>query len=114
MVELAEHANKRPDQISGGQKQRIAIARALVNDPPVILADEPTGNLDSVTAETIFKIFERLAADGKTVVMVTHNLGEVRSTCSRAIWLNQGRILLDGEPDDVIAAYENGDVGGAK
>jgi len=73
MVEIAEHANKIPAHISGGQKQRVAIARALVNDPHLIIADEPTGNLDSVTAETIFQIFEGLVSQGKTIVMVTHD-----------------------------------------
>jgi len=73
LVEIADHAYKIPAHISGGQKQRVAIARALVNDPQIIIADEPTGNLDSVTAETIFQIFEKLVAQGKTVVMVTHD-----------------------------------------
>jgi ABC-type lipoprotein export system ATPase subunit len=73
MVDIAEHAYKIPAHISGGQKQRVAIARALVNDPPLILADEPTGNLDTVTAEHIVQIFERLVAHGKTVVMVSHD-----------------------------------------
>jgi ABC-type lipoprotein export system ATPase subunit len=73
MVELASHAHKIPAHISGGQKQRVAIARALVNDPHLIIADEPTGNLDSVTAETILQIFEKLVAQGKTIVMVTHD-----------------------------------------
>ncbi len=73
MVDIAEHAYKIPAHISGGQQQRVAIARALVNDPPIIIADEPTGNLDSVTAETIFQLFEKLVAQGKTVVMVTHD-----------------------------------------
>jgi len=72
-VELAEHAYKIPAHISGGQKQRVAIARALVNDPGLIIADEPTGNLDTVTAETILRIFEKLVEQGKTVVMVTHD-----------------------------------------
>lgn len=73
LVEIANHADKIPAHISGGQKQRVAIARALVNDPHLILADEPTGNLDSVTAETILQIFEKLVAQGKTIVMVTHD-----------------------------------------
>ena len=73
MVELSEHASKIPAHISGGQKQRVAIARALVNDPHLLLADEPTGNLDSVTAETILQIFEKLVAQGKTILMVTHD-----------------------------------------
>jgi len=73
LVELSEHAYKIPAHISGGQKQRVAIARALVNDPHLIIADEPTGNLDSVTAETILQIFEKLVQQGKTIVMVTHD-----------------------------------------
>ncbi len=73
LVDILEHAYKIPAHISGGQKQRVAIARALVNDPALIIADEPTGNLDSVTAETIFQIFEKLIDQGKTIVMVTHD-----------------------------------------
>ena len=73
LVDIVEHAYKIPAHISGGQKQRVAIARAMVNDPALIIADEPTGNLDSVTAETIFQIFEKLVDQGKTIVMVTHD-----------------------------------------
>jgi len=73
LVEIVDHAYKIPAHISGGQKQRVAIARALVNDPHLIIADEPTGNLDSVTAETIFQIFEKLVDQGKTIIMVTHD-----------------------------------------
>ncbi|MFN2212518.1 MAG: ATP-binding cassette domain-containing protein [Anaerolineales bacterium] len=74
LVEIVEHAYKIPAHISGGQKQRVAIARAMVNDPALIIADEPTGNLDSVTADTIFKIFEKLVDQGITIVMVTHDV----------------------------------------
>lgn len=73
MVDLIAHANKLPAYISGGQKQRVAIARALVNDPPVIVADEPTGSLDTLTAGSIFEIFESLVEQGRTIVMVTHD-----------------------------------------
>ena len=74
LVEIEDHANKYPSQISGGQQQRVAIARALANDPPILIADEPTGSLDSVTAEHIFEVFERLVSDqAKTIIMVTHD-----------------------------------------
>ncbi|WP_236691536.1 ABC transporter ATP-binding protein [Ornatilinea apprima] len=73
LVEMADQAFKIPSTISGGQQQRAAIARALANDPQLIVADEPTGSLDSATAETIFLLFERLVAQGKTIVMVTHD-----------------------------------------
>jgi putative ABC transport system ATP-binding protein len=73
MVELGEHIHKPPAFISGGQQQRVAIARALANDPPILVADEPTGSLDSVTAEHIFELFQKLVKEqGKTIVMVTH------------------------------------------
>ena len=74
LVEIEEHADKLPAYISGGQQQRVAIARALANDPPVLVADEPTGSLDSVTADHIFEVFEHLVSDqGKTIIMVTHD-----------------------------------------
>src|SRR5574338_495349 len=74
LMELEEHARKLPAQISGGQQQRVAIARALANDPPILVADEPTGSLDSVTSEHIFEVFEHLVTDrGKTILMVTHD-----------------------------------------
>lgn len=94
MVELREHAYKIPAHISGGQKQRIAIARALINDPQVIIADEPTGSLDSVTSETIFNIFSRLVDQGKTVVMVTHD-AELIPRFSRCLHISDGE-LVDG------------------
>lgn len=74
LVEIEEHADKLPAYISGGQQQRVAIARALANDPPILVADEPTGSLDSVTADHIFEVFEHLVTQqGKTIVMVTHD-----------------------------------------
>jgi ABC-type lipoprotein export system ATPase subunit len=96
LVDIAEHAYKVPAHISGGQKQRVAIARALVNDPALIIADEPTGNLDSVTAETIFQIFERLVEQGKTVVMVTHD-ESIASRFSRRLHIVDGVV---GDPPD--------------
>lgn len=72
MVDVAEQADKLPSALSGGQQQRAAIARALANDPPIVIADEPTGNLDSSTAQTIFQLFINLAGAGKTVIVVTH------------------------------------------
>lgn len=92
MVEVEEHAYKYPWEISGGQQQRVAIARALANDPPLIVADEPTGRLDSATAEVIFAIFENLVALGKTVFMVTHDTNFAnRST--RTLEIADGQIL---------------------
>jgi putative ABC transport system ATP-binding protein len=73
LVELEEHAFKTPNLISGGQQQRVAIARAIANDPPILIADEPTGSLDSVTADHIFAVFERLIGKGMTIIMVTHD-----------------------------------------
>ena len=73
IVGLAEHQHKLPSMISGGQQQRAALARALANDPPLVVADEPTGNLDSKTAETVFGLFNELVAQGKTVIIVTHD-----------------------------------------
>jgi putative ABC transport system ATP-binding protein len=92
LIELEDHAYKYPSEISGGQQQRVAIARALVNDPPVIVADEPTGRLDSNTAEKIFEIFEKLVEKGKTVLMVSHDINFAnRST--RTLEIADGRIL---------------------
>lgn len=90
-VDLQDHARKLPSQISGGQQQRVAIARALANDPPLIVADEPTGRLDSQTAEAIFSIFVRLISQGKTILMVTHDLGLAQKV-SRALQICDGRV----------------------
>jgi ABC-type lipoprotein export system ATPase subunit len=103
LVDIAEHAYKIPAHISGGQKQRVAIARALVNDPDIILADEPTGNLDSVTAETILQIFEKLVARGKTVVMVTHDQTLV-PRFTRHIRISDGVLTRPAEAAGNLAA----------
>ncbi len=96
LMELAEHADKLPAFISGGQQQRVAIARALANDPPILVADEPTGSLDSLTADHIFDVFERLVREqGKTIVMVTHDMG-LASRFTRALTIADGR-LQEGE-----------------
>jgi ABC-type lipoprotein export system ATPase subunit len=90
MVELADHAYKLPTALSGGQQQRVAIARALANDPPVIIADEPTGNLDSKTAESVFAMFNALVKQGKTIIIVTHDSSLAKQTHRTAL-------IADGE-----------------
>ncbi|HZY42943.1 MAG TPA: ABC transporter ATP-binding protein [Anaerolineae bacterium] len=90
-VGIAEHAYKIPSRISGGQQQRVAIARALANDPPVIVADEPTGNLDSRTAHEIFDLFSSLIEQGKTLLVVTHDK-EIAARASRVIEMADGEI----------------------
>jgi putative ABC transport system ATP-binding protein len=95
LVELKEHANKLPAFISGGQQQRVAIARALANDPPILVADEPTGSLDSITADHIFDVFSHLVQDqGKTIVMVTHDMG-LASRFTRSLTLTDGQLDLN-------------------
>jgi putative ABC transport system ATP-binding protein len=88
-VNVLDQADKLPSALSGGQQQRVAIARALANDPPVILADEPTGNLDSETSAAIFRLFGDLAADGKTLLVVTHD-SEAASSVSRTVTIADG------------------------
>jgi putative ABC transport system ATP-binding protein len=94
LVELEEHANKLPASISGGQKQRVAIARSLANDPPIIVADEPTGSLDSLTAETIFEIFDKLVNQGRTIIMVTHD-NNLAPRFSRRLQISDGQVVSD-------------------
>ncbi len=91
-MELADHAYKLPSAISGGQQQRVAIARALANDPPVILADEPTGNLDSKTADTVFELFSQLVSEGKTIIIVTHDSG-LAKRAERTALIADGEIV---------------------
>jgi ABC-type lipoprotein export system ATPase subunit len=92
LMDVAEQANKLPTMISGGQQQRVAIARALANDPPMIVADEPTGNLDSRTARQVFGLFENLVAEGKTFLMVTHD-DDLAKRVSRTIVIADGEIV---------------------
>ncbi|MHB8841309.1 MAG: ABC transporter ATP-binding protein [Candidatus Aquicultor sp.] len=108
LVELEEHANKLPSAVSGGQQQRAAIARALANDPSILVADEPTGNLDSKTAESVFQLFMKLVEQGKTILMVTHD-NDLAKRVTRAITIADGEIVNEvvreangeGSPGDV-------------
>ena len=93
-VGLEQRMDHRPNELSGGQRQRVAIARALVNDPSILLADEPTGNLDSVTSEEIMRVFGDLHAAGQTVIMVTHE-ADIAAHAERVIVLRDGRVESD-------------------
>jgi putative ABC transport system ATP-binding protein len=108
LVGMTDHANKLPSAISGGQQQRAAIARALANDPPILIADEPTGNLDSQTADSVFSLFQDLRKQGKTVLMVTHDRDLARRA-TRNIVLVDGQIASqDGEaPDMTVGRHKH-------
>jgi len=93
-VGLADRARHMPNELSGGQRQRVAIARALVNDPSILLADEPTGNLDSATSEDIMKLFDQLHRGGNTVVLVTHE-ADIAAHASRRVTLRDGKVVSD-------------------
>ena len=93
-VEIAEHSRKLPAALSGGQQQRLSIARAMANDPPILVADEPTGSLDSVTAAAIIDIFEDLVRQGRTVFMVTHDR-DIAGRGTRLITLSDGEIVRE-------------------
>ena len=103
MVGLAERADHHPNQLSGGQQQRVAIARALVNQPALLLADEPTGNLDSQTSIEIMGVFQRLNSQGITIVMVTHELDIARYT-KRNLIMRDGKIVSDVAVPDRLSA----------
>lgn len=94
LMEIEDQANKLPAKLSGGEQQRVAIARALATDPPILAADEPTGNLDSKTAEAVFSLFERLASLGKTILVVTHD-SDLAGRASRQLHIADGLIVRD-------------------
>ncbi|MBU2703319.1 putative ABC transport system ATP-binding protein [Sporomusaceae bacterium BoRhaA] len=101
LVGVGSQANKVPTNLSGGQQQRVAIARSLANDPPLLVADEPTGNLDPRTAEAVIELFRELTQGGKTILMVTHD--EDLAQCgSRIVTVSEGRIVSDGHGDGAL------------
>ncbi len=102
-VGLRERAGHRPSELSGGERQRVAIARALVNNPPVLLADEPTGNLDSRTGEQILDLFHELHDEGVTILLVTHEMA-VAAQAQRVVRMKDGRIISDRQVDDTYRA----------
>ena len=101
-VGLANRMHHRPNELSGGQRQRVAVARALVGEPSLLLADEPTGNLDSATGEEIIRLFGELHARGHTILLVTHE-PRLAARCPRAIRLSDGRIVGDGPGTEIAA-----------
>jgi ABC-type lipoprotein export system ATPase subunit len=102
LVEIEEHADKLPAFISGGQQQRVAIARALANDPDILVADEPTGSLDSVTADHIFEVFTRLVKErGKTIIMVTHDMS-LKGRFDRCLTLVDGELQPETNPESKL------------
>jgi putative ABC transport system ATP-binding protein len=101
-VGLANRMHHRPNELSGGQRQRVAIARALVGEPSLLLADEPTGNLDSATGEEIIRLFDELHRRGHTIMLVTHE-PKLAARCPRAIRLSDGRVVGDGPGNEIAA-----------
>jgi putative ABC transport system ATP-binding protein len=110
-VGLAERMNHRPNQLSGGEKQRVAVARALINNPSILLADEPTGNLDTRTSEEILTLFRRLHEEGQTIIMVTHE-PDVACHAKRIIRMRDGKVISDLPTEqDAVWAQRSGGTG---
>ncbi|MFR9752029.1 ABC transporter ATP-binding protein [Nocardia sp. 004] len=101
-VGLTERAEHRPAELSGGQMQRVAVARALIMDPPLILADEPTGNLDSKTGTTILDLLAEICGSGNSVVMVTHDMNAAMAHCDRMVTLLDGRLSVSDETERTV------------
>jgi putative ABC transport system ATP-binding protein len=101
-VQLGERVHHKPNELSGGQRQRVAIARALVNRPSILLADEPTGNLDSKTSEEIMRVFEELSSSGQTVVMVTHE-PDIAAHARRVVVLRDGMVASDERREQFVS-----------
>jgi putative ABC transport system ATP-binding protein len=101
MVELSDRMDHKPNELSGGQRQRVAIARALVNNPSIILADEPTGNLDSQTGVEIMKLFDKLHSEGNTIILVTHER-DIAEYAHRIISIRDGKIASDERVKDLV------------
>jgi len=104
-VQLGDRIHHRPNELSGGQRQRVAIARALVNKPSILLADEPTGNLDSTTSEEIMRVFESLSDEGQTVIMVTHE-ADIAAHARRVVVLRDGLISSDERREKFLSKVE--------
>jgi putative ABC transport system ATP-binding protein len=106
-VQLGDRMDHRPNELSGGQRQRVAIARALIDNPAILLADEPTGNLDSQTSDEIMRVFEGLADGGQTVIMVTHE-PDIAAHARRVVVLRDGRISSDERRDQFVSKVMSG------
>ncbi|AEB30632.1 cell division ATP-binding protein FtsE [Carnobacterium sp. 17-4] len=106
-VELEDKANDKPTELSGGEQQRVSIARAIVNSPKLIIADEPTGNLDPKTAMDIMRLFYRINLQGTTILMVTHNRRIVDKFRNRVIEIEQGKIVWDEKKDEDVIQYDS-------
>ena len=102
LVQLDQHINKKPNQLSGGQKQRVAIARALCMEPDIMLFDEPTSALDPEMVGEVLQVMKDLAADGMTMVIVTHEMGFAREVADRVIFMDGGYIIEEGTPQEVL------------